>query len=318
MPTDLPNTNNSRVVPGLITGGVIFLLVVMFIFFVVYKFRNSKKNTAATPGQNGTEGWALTHTNKAESVASDDHAKSSVSTYISAMTRNTEPSFYDRNNVTGASSSSALTDFSRLPLDPPPSPVTERALSTMTDANKPFQYFATNHCGCSDAGHDAPPPTLASTALLDDVDMYCPMQHHNWPVSNNMSNMNGQHSHKRHRKNRHSNHRAREPHYRFHNGGIRYSDDQLNSVRNDVGKQWLAASQNIDPHYDNGDPYYMEAQKALLLFDPPPTPCTNYLSDDDDRPRSPTNTEPSIVFNILHEGDHRTHFAPPPSPTSQL
>ena len=110
----------------------------MFISFVVYKIRNSKKNTAATPGQNGTESWALTRTNKAESVASDDHAKSSVSTYISAMTRNTEPSFYDRNHVTGASSSSALTDFSRLPLDPPPSPVTERALSTMTDTNNRF------------------------------------------------------------------------------------------------------------------------------------------------------------------------------------
>jgi len=318
IPPSIAKTS-SRMIPGLITGGVIFFLLVVFVFFVIIKIRNSKKNSASRHHDNVDE-WSLAQIHQTESINSDDHAKSSVSTYISAISQNTEPSYYDRNNVTGASSSSALTDFSRLPLDPPPSPATERALSTITETNNPFDYVV-NDCryinediSCSELGHDAPPPTLASTTLIDDVDLYCPLPQETnnpWQPNNLLSRKN-----RNSRKNRHNNSRnRREPStsYRYNNVGMRYSDDQLAAIDRDaLQKQWLFESQeeNLESPFDANDSYYLDIQKQRLLFDPPPTPCTTYMSEDDDRPSSPG-------YSIIHGGVN-SHYAPPPSPTSQL
>jgi len=185
----IPKTEHEkkRMVAGIISGVIICVIVIMFTFLLWFKLCNSKKNGSRDHHVNGAV-WSLAQLsqNNTESMTSDDknsHAKSSVSTYISAMSQNTEPSFYDRNNVTGASSTTALSGYSHLPYNPPPSPMTQRALSTITESNGPYGYSSCEHCRStikevplSEVDHNDPPPTLASTLLLEDVEMYCPIQ----------------------------------------------------------------------------------------------------------------------------------------------
>jgi len=158
---------------AVVSGVIVCIICLMFGILVYFKIQNSKKNASNQP--NGTSPWTLQQLNSLH--ASEDHAKSSVSTYIS----NDLP-FYDRSNMTGQSDV-CDSEFSQLiAFNPPPSPVTERAMSTMSAARSTAMYSEYNDCARCDlchgeimdedgmvGGHDAPPPTIVSE--LDD-DLY--------------------------------------------------------------------------------------------------------------------------------------------------
>ena len=318
-------------VAGIISGVIICVIVIMFAFLLWFKLCNSKEN-AAREHANGPV-WSLAQLshNNTESMTSDDktsHAKSSVSTYISAVSQNTEPSYYDRNNVTGASSTSALSGYSHLPYNPPPSPITNRALSTISESNDPYGYSSCEHCRSTikevplseiDEMND-PPPTLASTLLLEDVDLYLPLQkppQTGWVMNScNSCQTNKCRSNKSRRSN--GSNRRHENTYNLNNfGQSRHPNEQLISEMDPLQNPWIYESQemNIEPHFD-AESVFIDNSKRFFRLDPPPTPCTNYLSEDEARPPSPTETELSCTFRLINNSE--PNYAPPPSPTSQL
>lgn len=312
-PTGFPNpqqgSNKSRLMSGIISGIVICVIVVVFVILLYVKLRNSKKN-AARQQENGAMWRIEEFENKGGSVTSDDPAKSSVSTYISAVSHNTDPiSYYDRNNVTGASSSVA-SGYTHIPYNPPPSPI---ALSTITETNDPYASATCEQCRNSiqetpmeEVLHDAPPPTLASTGLLEEVDLYYPIQQsHNWKPPKTVCD-SCETSRSRSRKKRRSNHR---PEHSYRSSLSRYPSNAP-----ELEALYQSRETNMDDRYDQNS-LFVDRQRHLL-FDPPPTPCT-YLSDEE-RPPSPAETEQSLAFSPMHRGELRPHYAPPPSPTSQL
>lgn len=79
---------------------------------------------------------------------------------------------YDRNNITGASSSSTTKGSSTMgyPLNPPPSPATT-ATSTRCNSYRPYRHYKSINQG--------PPPTPCSTDVADESDSnYTSNQHH--------------------------------------------------------------------------------------------------------------------------------------------
>jgi len=319
LPTQYPETvntlpsseaNNSNMLVAVISGIIVSIIVIMVGILFYIKIKNSKKNHANAQINGGH--WALQQLKPLP--GSDDHAKSSVSTYIS-----NDLSYYDRNNMTGQSEN-CDSEFSQLIFNPPPSPVTERAMSTMTDtrtAQLYNDYNDTSNTTCDlchrdmeeqsldeglGGGHDAPPPTIVSS--LDDVDLYYPITKNNdWSQKSTIcddcqSTIGGSQAESQ------PNGRLRERRARRHDSNGR-PNGHLRSIHenmSEIDTSWM---------YDNpGGNQYGEESLFIdsngHLYDPPPSPCT-YLSEED-RPPSPT-------FSALHG---REHFAPPPSPTSQL
>lgn len=381
----------SRMVAGIISGVIICVIVIMFAFLLWFKLCNSKKN-AAREHANGPV-WSLAQLshNNTESMTSDDktsHAKSSVSTYISAVSQNTEPSYYDRNNVTGASSTSALSGYSHLPYNPPPSPLTNRALSTISESNDPYGCPSCEHCRStikevhmSEIDHNDPPPTLASTLLLEDVDMYLPLQNppqnNGWVVNNSCNNSCQSNKCRSNKSRSRQNGVGGRRHDTYNMNGITnlnninmnninmnninslngitnmngianmnginnmnninklnsintmntltnmnnfgscHPNEQLLSEMDPLQNSWLyggGEEMNSESLFD-ADSAFIDTKRFFRL-DPPPTPCTNYLSEDEARPPSPTETELSLTFRLINPNE--TNYAPPPSPTSQL
>ena len=350
-------------VAGIISGVIICVIVIMFTLLLWYKLCNSKKNGTRDHHVDGAV-WSLAQLsqNHTESLNSDDknsHAKSSVSTYISAMSQNTEPSFYDRNNVTGASSTTALSGYSHLPYNPPPSPMTQRALSTITESNGPYGYASCQHCRStiqevplSEVDHADPPPTLASTLLLEDVDLYCPIQQNNgqqhrnkWEMSSSSCNTCNTMQTTKYRssnKSRRSNHTTSSSHNNvpphrtssfLNNYNYQHTEASLSELQ-PLQDSWIYGSEaELQPppstrssfkggstretRFDNSSASFVDCNNRLFCMDPPPTPCTNYMSEDEVRPPSPSDTEVSgVTYRMMNTVD--SHYAPPPSPTSQL
>ena len=159
--------NKSNMLVAIISGIIVSIIVIMVGILFYIKIKNSKKNPANAQMNGGH--WALQQLKP----GSDDHAKSSVSTYIS-----NDLSYYDRNNMTGQSEV-CDSEFSQLIFNPPPSPVTERAMSTMTDTRTAQLYNDFNDASTTcdlchrhmeeqsldegiGGGHDAPPPMPSS------------------------------------------------------------------------------------------------------------------------------------------------------------
>lgn len=313
MPSQKPTS--SRLVAGVVSGALVFLICVVIGVIVYLRFRNAKNNASGEDtAVNGV--WTLAQLRSSMNM-SEDHGKSSVSTYIS-----NDLSFYDRNNVTGQSE---LSEASQLIFNPPPSPATER-MSTITELHNHFQYPETqcDHCNRSimgeevyhrdEGGRDAPPPTEVSS-LMHEVDMYYPLtnQSPSWVpkticedcnsrISSNNSHMNGHIAHNNIPG--HTDMHGYPPHNEHMGNGCMY---------NDVGDVNLG-----DTHYGE-ERLFMNSDMVVghHHFDPPPSPCTFY---GEHRPPSPTNTEQSsstMGFRVLR-GNRDNHFAPPPSPTSQL
>lgn len=313
-----PRTPSSRLVAGVISGAIVFLIILVFGIIIYLKIRNSKNNVS-NKNSTVTGVWPLTELRSSLSV-SEDHAKSSVSTYIS-----NDLSYYDRNNVTGQSE---LSEVRQLILNPPPSPATER-MSTITEFNNTNAYSRypdgqCDHCHrnimggqtfhFNEGGRDAPPPTEVSS-LLNDVEMYCPLnQTSDWNqqktmcedchsrMPSNNGHMNGHlnmHDHSDMRSNGHLRNGGHEPISELDLNDDWLYDDEVNDA-------------NLDTHYGEERLFLDSNLVGHHPFDPPPSPCTYY----EDRPPSPTNTERSIAFSVLHGRD--AQFAPPPSPTSQL
>ena len=211
-------------------------------------------------------------------------------------------------------------EFSKLILNPPPSPVTERAMSTMSaDARnnafyKPYSDSdSRNRCDMCHhvideesivdgmgGGRDAPPPTVVSA--LDEVDLYF-QSNIDWSQKSTIcedcqssvgstTQASEQVNGRLHNGNRHSRSRT--------NGHLRSIHENMS----DLETSWMYDDAQDENQYGE-EPLFID--NNVHLFDPPPSPCT-YLSEED-RPPSP-------VFSALH-GRER-HFAPPPSPTSQL
>lgn len=308
-----PKKSNTAVV--IITAVVISIVFIVCTVLFYIKYVSSKKSPANAP-MGAT--WTL-HPSK---QFSSSDAKSSVSTYIS-----NDISLYDRNNMTGQSDI-CDSERSNLILNPPPSPVTERAMSTMTAEVRNNAFYKPyndngvdlrNRCdmchhrideesivdGVAD-GRDAPPPTIVSA--LDEVDLYF-QSNHDWSRKsticddcqssvgsttqasdqNNGRLLNGSSG------NRHSRSRV--------NNGHLHSIHENNM--SNLESSWMYDDDAQDENQYGEEPLLID--NNAHLFDPPPSPCT-YLSEED-RPPSP-------VFSALH-GRER-HFAPPPSPTSQL
>ena len=297
-PTMRDSRNSSNTVVVIITAIVLSIVVIFFGAFFYYKYVN-KKNTSNAPVD---APWAM---HQLRPMASD--TKSSVSTYIS-----NDISYYDRNNMTGQSDV-CDSECSKLILNPPPSPATERAMSTMSDGRtfyQPFDKASTNRCDMCHhvieeegtlsegvGGRDAPPPTIVSS-LNEPLDLYF-QSNNDWGRNSTIcddcqssvapSTQDNQQD------------------TRIHNSGnMRHGNGHLRSIHEDVSdleNSWTFGAQDENQYGE--EPLFMD--NDVHLFDPPPSPCT-YLSEED-RPPSP-------VFSALH-GRER-HFAPPPSPTSQL
>lgn len=319
------NRGSSRLVAGIVSGAIVGVVCIVFAILVYLKIRNSKINTSQIPNDKGA--WPLTELRSSYSV-SEDPAKSSVSTYISAVSN--DLSFYDRNNVTGQSE---LSEMSQLIFNPPPSPVTER-MSTITEMNNTTNLYSRypdgqcDHCHRNmigeqkfhlneGGGRDAPPPTEVSS-MMHDVDMYYPLnQTSDWTQKticeechSRISSSNGHINNGRLNLHDHNDMHVGNGH--LHNGVVHKPIDELTDLNDDWMYDDEVDSANLDTHY--GEERLFINSVGHHLFDPPPSPCTYY---GEDRASSPTNTEQSsLAFGVLHSMDR--HFAPPPSPTSQL
>ena len=341
----------SRVVAGIISGVIICFAVLMFMVLLWFKLRHSKQNAAAQAALKNGTAWHMTSLAgyKTNSIISDGSMEKSRSmdTYVSSDTPpSSEPptSFYDRNHVTGASSSSAISGYSHVPLNPPPSPLTERAMSTITEANIATHNQEPNfsappmtceRCyrqilevvpldvGADGYGHGAPPPTPASTTLADDTTIYYPQQEEVRPFKQ----MYCKKCRNRTKKNRNSNNtghvRLPPPLYR--------STDPMSPLLLDtyadsdpLHKMWQDMGHDSGMGYESST-YPGFSAHSRQHFAPPPTPCTTYMSevtyaseDDVDCSPSPSTTEPSFAFELNLPPRYFAHYAPPPSPTSVL
>ena len=286
--TGQPKKSNTAVV--IITAVVVSIVVILCTAFFYIKYINSKKSASNAPiGAT----WTL-HPSK---QFSSSDAKSSVSTYIS-----NDLSLYDRNNMTGQSDI-CDSERSNLILNPPPSPVTERAMSTMTAEvrNNAF-YKPYNDDGGSDMrnrcdmchhrideesivdgvadGRDAPPPTIVSA--LDEVDLYF-QSNHDWGRKSTIcddcqSSVGGstiQPSEQNNGRllngssgNRHSRSRG--------NNGHLHSIHENNM--SELESSWMYDDDAQDENQYGEEPLFID--NNAHLFDPPPSPCT-YLSEED-------------------------------------
>ena len=305
-------TKGTRVVAGIISGAIICVILLMFALFFLIRIQQSKKLASRKQAMSM---WPLSQLSSEISsfTGESDHTKSSISTYISAMSKNTEKSYYDRSNVTGASS--VVSDYSHIPLNPPPSPMTDRGFSVLSDAPKTYDYTSCDQCSCvTQEEYDAPPPTLAS---MDEVELYCPLNkpaQANWYHSDNIS-VNSHHTHNNSsRRARNRNRNLRDNTYSNKSNGSRMPGKGISNA-DSLRRQWLCEEESdLDSSYEGGA-VYGDVNNRLLIFDPPPTPCTNYMSEED-RPPSPSDTEASVVTYGTAMRIGGTHFAPPPSPVS--
>ena len=216
-----------------------------------------------------------------------------------------------------------------MPLNPPPSVITDQftvielhdRLSVISeDKVEPTPtVIMCQTCGvCSQSLHGSvrshysysangpPPPTPASSDILDDTQSsysaYAPssrgdINRHNRPHRS---------PHRTHKRRRHR-------HRRMPRMGSPISDSIVEET------ELLPMSRHFHGGSMEDNSTVMGSQYTCLYvetdqdpFAPPPTPCTNYVSEaaylsEDSRPPSPANTERSIG-----------PFPPPPSPTSQL
>lgn len=194
------------------------------------------------------------------------------------------PPFYDRNHVTGASSSSStVTQYPQETLNPPPSPVTDRSVYTAPIGDHVSINSLSSTVQRSNVGngggsrrrmhhrrhhhhhhhHIPPPPTPCSTDVCEDSEPY----HHQTAPLHTSTPSNNKYS-SRSSRSRSSRSNAKKFKYYINNSAV-----ELN--------------------YDS-DPY-----------PPPPTPRSHYFSDDVSCPPSPS-TERSY-FNP---------YPPPPSPVA--
>ncbi|XP_065647599.1 low-density lipoprotein receptor-related protein 6 isoform X3 [Hydra vulgaris] len=300
-------TKETSIAAGIISGVVVCIILLIFALFFFFRIRQSKKTVSR---EQEMSIWPMNQLSSeiGSLTGESNYTKSSISTYVSTMSKNTDKSFYDRNNVTGASS--VVSDYSHVPLNPPPSPTTDRGFSVISDAPTTYDYTSCDQCSCQTGEeYDAPPPTLAS---LNDLELYCPINKHvqaNWYHLDSISN----NSHQVHNN---SNKRVRSRNRNIRNNissnkinGSHISGKGVSKV-DSLQRQWLSKEESdLDSSYER-EGIYGDVNNRLLIFDPPPTPCTNYLSEEE-RPSSDTETSVIAYGNSI-----RTHFAPPPSPVS--
>lgn len=257
----------------------------------------------------------IAKTNSQFSVDDFEGSKSSVSTYISDVHVSQRSELYNR-NLTGTSNATLTSNFT--PVNPPPSVMTERVLSTISEnkaeptrapAPSVATCFSCSQCSVTSLGtlpnpsysymeNGPPPPTPQYTDTGKDSDyLYYSGREMDRPRPH-------RHSHRSHRN------RSRRQHRRMQ----RVSSPVLTDYTE--GTELLPKSQLTRRHNSIASDFnelYVDTDHDP--FAPPPTPCTMYLSesvqisdeDDDTRPPSPAETVRSMQ-----------QYPPPPSPTSQM
>ena len=257
----------------------------------------------------------MTKSNSECSMDDIEGSKSSVSTYVSDVHVSQRSELYNR-NLTGTSNVTLTSNFTPLPANPPPSLLTERVLSTISEnkaeptrapAPSMATCFSCSQCSMTSLGtlhnpsysymeNGPPPPTPNYTDVGKDSEyLYHSGRESDRPRSH-------RHTHKSHRSRTHRYHR------RMLRASSHVSTDYTEGAELLPKSQMTRRQNSVASDFSD---LYIETDHDQ--FAPPPTPCTIYLSesiqmsDDDTRPPSPAETVRSVQ-----------QYPPPPSPTSQM
>ena len=308
-------SSHIKILAGIASGIVFTIVMVVIGMLIWWKIR---KNQPMPPAANVSlvDLPRVTKTNSECSIDDFEGSKSSVSTYVSDVHVSQRSELYNR-NLTGTSNATLTSNFTPLPANPPPSLMTERVLSTISEnkaeptrapAPSVATCFSCSHCSMTSLGtlhnpgysymeNGPPPPTPNYTDVGKDSDYLY--------FSGRESDRPRPHRHS------HRSHRSRTPR-RPHRRGLRASSHVSTDFTE--GTELLPKSQLTRRQNSIASDFseiYIETGHDP--FAPPPTPCTMYLSesmqmsDDDTRPPSPADTVRSIQ-----------QYPPPPSPTSQM
>ena len=238
-----------------------------------------------------------------------------MSTYVSDVLISQRSELYNR-NLTGTSNATLTSNFTPVPANPPPSVMTERVLSAISEnkaeptrapAPSVATCFSCSHCSMTSLGtiqnpnynymeNGPPPPTpqYPDTGKESDYLYYS--------SRDSDRTRPHRHSHRSHRS------RTRRHHRRMPRVASPVSTDYTE------GTELLPKSHMTQRHNSIASDFnelYVDTDYDPSA--PPPTPCTMYLSesmqmsDDDTRPPSPADTVRSMQ-----------QYPPPPSPTSQM
>ena len=187
IPGTIPRSTSAQYTVGVVVGAVAMLFIFIFVWFacrrrgyeagIVVQFDSSHSTVIAKP--------ATPFSTAPHNTLQSCRGKASGATYVSSLSASTR--FYDRNHITGASSSSsAITQYPHETLNPPPSPVTERALSSATDST------LTSYRQPRARRYVPPPPTTpCGTDICDDSESYT-------PLNSNADNRLYEHNHNPH------------------------------------------------------------------------------------------------------------------------
>lgn len=164
---EICQANSRRVVPSSDKKTFIIVIVVLMLiaFFAAYIFQICRTRLL---GANGapTDDQAAAPLSPVQNKTGRVSRFSSIPdvVWMSTLNGRNSTNSYDRNNITGASSSTTTKGSSSLigyPLNPPPSPATT-ATSTRCNSYRPYRHYKTIN--------QPPPPTPCSTDVCDESD----------------------------------------------------------------------------------------------------------------------------------------------------
>jgi len=309
-----PKNGHANTLAGIVSGIIGTIILVVIVMLLWWRMRKAPAMQPAT-AVGLVDVSRLTRSNSEFSVEDFEGSKSSVSTYVSDVHVSQRSELYNR-NLTGTSNVTLTSNFTPLPANPPPSLMTERVLSTISEnkaeptrapAPSVATCFSCSHCSMTSLGtipnpgynymeNGPPPPTPNFTDVGKDSDyLYYSGRESDRPRPH-------RHSHRSHRS------RTRRHHRRMPRAASHVSTNYTEGAELLPKLQMPRRQNSIASDFSD---LYIETDHDP--FAPPPTPCTMYLSesmqmsDDDTRPPSPAETVRSVQ-----------QYPPPPSPTSQM
>ena len=306
-------SSHTKILAGIASGIVLTIILVVIGMLFRWKLRKTQTMQPATD-----VGFVavprILKTNSEFSIDDYEGSKCSMSTYVSDVLVSQRNELYNR-NLTGTSNATLTSNFTPLPANPPPSVMTERVLSTISEnkaeptrapAPSVATCFSCSQCSMTSLGtlqnpsysymeNGPPPPTPNYTDMGKDSEyLYYSGRESDRPRPH-------RHSHRSHRN------RARRHHRRMPRVSSPVSTDYAEGTEllpNTLTRRENSIASDFNDLYVDTD---------YDPFAPPPTPYTMYLSDslqlsdEDTRPPSPAETVRSVQ-----------QYPPPPSPTSQM
>ena len=271
---DIHRSTSAQYTVGVVVGAVAMLFIFIFVWFacrrrgyeagIVMQLDSRNSTMMTKPSQ--SYDTTLPHSYRGQ--ASGTTCVSGISDSIR---------FYDRNHITGASSSSsAVTQYPHETLNPPPSPVTDRSLmgcgSSATDST--VMPYRPQKCRRAIA---PPPTTPCSTDIADDDSSYTHL-----PVNRHYHASNHKHKHRPKHKQSTYRYNTMAPDPYCDTSDSIYSPVNTRHTTNGIGRPGVMGGARRDPFFspDCGSVYSPSLSTERSFFNPlPPPPSPEATSD---------------------------------------